>query len=155
MHNTFDFSTEFGIPPDPTYIACHELTHYTHDLQIAGLWGGLDTLFGPLISPQVGLDSWFWEGLATHYESALQPNAGRPRWPIFPGMFAAAFAGGDVGGGDLSELQRLPPPGGNYLVGTMFVDFLARRYGEEPLWRVIEAQASSWTILFMVSSRFD
>ncbi len=153
-YDTFDFATELGIPPDPGYIACHELTHYAHDKQIAGLWGTLDLLFGPLISPQVGLDSWFWEGLATHYESALQPGAGRPRWPIFTGMFAAAYAGHRLGGGDLSELNREPPPGGNYLVGTMFIDFLVRRYGDEPLWRVIEEQASSWSIVLAVNGRF-
>ena len=151
---TFDFATEFGIPPDPGYIGCHELTHYTHEMQIAGLWGAVDRVLGDVASPQAGLDSWFWEGLATHYEAALQPHAGRPGWPIFTGMFAAAYAGHRVGGGDFSEYNRLPPPGGNYLLGTMFVDFLARRYGDDALWRVIEDQASSWTIILAVSSRF-
>ena len=28
---------QLGIPPDPGYVACHELTHYTHEKQIAGL----------------------------------------------------------------------------------------------------------------------
>jgi hypothetical protein len=154
LHNTFDFATELGIPPDPGYIACHELTHYTHEMQIGGLWYAINTLFGAIGTPQGGLDSWFWEGLAVHYEMTLQPNAGRPRWPIFTGMFAAAYAGGRLETGDLSELNREPPPGGNYLVGGMFVDFLARKYGEDALWRVIALQAYSWTIVIGVNDQF-
>jgi len=155
LYDTFDFTTELGVPPDPGYIGCHELTHYTHGKQITGFWYALDLVLGNAATPQAGLDSWFWEGLATHYEAQLQPNAGRPRWPIFTGMFAAAYAGRRVGGGDLSEWNREPPPGGNYLVGTMFIDFLARRYGEGALWRVIEEQAGSWTIVLGINSTFS
>ena len=154
LQATFDFSTELGFPPDPGYVACHELTHDTQQMQIAGIWYAIDLLFGAVTTPQVGLDSWFWEGLAVHYETALQPDAGRPRWPIFTGMFAAAYAGGRLTTSDLSELNREPPPGGNYLVGGMFVDFLARTYGEDALWRVITAQASSTWIALAVNDAF-
>jgi hypothetical protein len=152
--NTLDFATELGLPPDPAHIACHELVHYVQFQQIAGMWGVADLLFGHLISPQVGLDSWFFEGLATHYEAALQPGAGRPRWPIFRGMFHAGYAGEDLGGGDLSELGRRAPPGHNYLVGTYFIAFLAERYGEAALWRLVAEQARSTVILFNVNGRF-
>jgi hypothetical protein len=35
--DTLDFVTEFGLPPDPGMTGCHELTHYVHLRQIAGL----------------------------------------------------------------------------------------------------------------------
>ena len=26
------FQTEMGIPPDPSYIGCHEITHFVHEV---------------------------------------------------------------------------------------------------------------------------
>ncbi|MEZ4364279.1 MAG: hypothetical protein R3B48_29160 [Kofleriaceae bacterium] len=146
--SSLDFTTEFGLPPDPGFIACHELVHYVHGQQITGLWSFLNLIGGDLFTPQVGFDPWFFEGLATHYEASLQPGVGRPRWPVFTGMFAAAYAGKHVSGGDLSEYGRRSPVGHHYLVGTMFIDFLVKRYGEAPLWKTIAAQSSGWTWLF-------
>ena len=37
-HSTLDFTTLFGLPPDPGMIACHELVHYVHAQQTAGFW---------------------------------------------------------------------------------------------------------------------
>mgnify|MGYP003817116825 CR=1 FL=1 len=153
--NTLDFTTEFGLPPDPGYVACHEIVHYVHGKQIAGFWSALNHAFGNLFTPQLGFDSWFFEGLATHYEAALQPGVGRPRWPVFTGMFAAAFASEGFGGGDLSENGRKSHLGHNYLFGTMFVDFLASKYGERPLWVTIGAQARSITGLISADSFKD
>jgi hypothetical protein len=146
-----DFTTEFGLPPDPGFVACHELVHYVHGMQISGLWSALNFLGGDLYSPQNGFDSWFFEGLATHYEARLQPGVGRPTWPLFTGMFAAAYAGEHLNGGDLSDLGRRSPVGHNYLVGTMFVHFLVERYGEAALWKAIGAQSSAW--LGLLSAR--
>ncbi len=153
--NTLDFATEFGLPPDPGYIACHEIVHYVHGKQIAGFWSALDHAFGHLFTPQLGFDSWFFEGLATQYEAALQPGVGRPRWPVFTGMFAAAFASDGFSSGDLSEFGRKAHLGHNYLFGTMFVDYLATRYGERPLWQTIGAQARSITGLISADSFKD
>lgn len=152
--NTVDFATEFGLPPDPASIGCHELTHYVHLKQIAGLWGAVRTVFGDVASPQLGLEGWFVEGLATYYEARMQPGQGRPRWPVFTGMFAAAYAGGAITASDLSELKRAAVVGNHYLVGTMFISFLAERYGDAALWRLIELQARSATIVLSVDGRF-
>ena len=147
--STLDFTTEFGLLPDPGITACHELVHYVHFEQIAGFWRWMDRVFGYLYSPQFGADSWFFEGLATHYEAKLSPGVGRPSWPIFTGMFAAAYAGEHMSGGDLSSFARLSPVGHNYLVGTMFLRFLTERYGEPPVWAAIASQARGLTgILF-------
>ncbi|HEY0193128.1 MAG TPA: hypothetical protein VGC42_18550, partial [Kofleriaceae bacterium] len=49
---TLDFTTEFGLVPDPGYLACHELTHYVHLEQVTGLWKYLDDVLGHVYSPQ-------------------------------------------------------------------------------------------------------
>lgn len=150
-YNSLDFSSEFGLPPDPGYIACHELVHYVQMQQIAGLWSALNWL-GDLYSPQVGFDAWVFEGLATYYEASLQPGAGRPRWPVFTGMFAAAYAGRSVRGGDLAAQGRKAPVGHHYLVGSMFVRFLVETYGERAMWQAIASQAKGWTGLLSATS---
>jgi hypothetical protein len=149
---TLDFATEFGLPPDPGYIACHELTHYVHMEQIGGLWRWLDETFGHLYTPHDFDDPWFLEGLATHYEAALSPGVGRPGWPIFTGMFAAAYAGERIGSGELSELGRTAPVGQHYLVGTMFVRFLTERYGEPAAWAAIADQGAALTGWFFAGT---
>ncbi|MBL4636390.1 MAG: WD40 repeat domain-containing protein [Kofleriaceae bacterium] len=141
--NTLDFTSELGMPPDPSFVGCHEITHYVQLLQAKGLWGWLNKWVGNVMSPQIGLDSWFLEGLATYYESRLQPGAGRMAWPAWRGYFHAAFAQKRINGGDLSTFQRPFHWGNQYLVGSHFVDFLAKRYGEEALWKLIQEQGDS------------
>jgi hypothetical protein len=153
--NTLDFATEFGLPPDPKLVGCHELVHYVHVRQIDGLWRTTTVVFGDVASPQIGFDPWFFEGIATHYEATLQPGVGRPRWPIFTGMFAAAYAGGRAGDGDLSAEIRRSPIGNHYLVGAMFVRFLTERYGERALWIAIGAQATSQLVISGVKGRIE
>lgn len=144
--NTLDFVSELGMPPDPSFIGCHELVHYVQVLQTSGLWGWVNRIFGDVLTPQIGLDSWFLEGLATYYESRLSPGTGRMAWPAWRGVFHAGFAGKRINGGDLSAFQRPYHWGNHYLVGSHFVEFLAQRYGEEALWKLIDIQGDS--ILF-------
>jgi hypothetical protein len=152
---SFDIVTETGLPPDPGYVACHELTHYIHAQQTLRSLGLLDRIFGSVITPQYGLDSWFWEGLATYYEQALSPGTGRPGWPVWEGMFHAAVAGRRVHGGDLNELNRKIHWGNNYLYGSHFIDWLVREYGEYRLWKLIERQGESFFFPFIVNWRFN
>jgi hypothetical protein len=151
---TLDFATAFGLPPDPGAIACHELVHYVHVQQTAGFWAGFNSIFGHIYTPQIGYDAWLFEGLATHYEARLSPGMGRPAWPTFTGMFAAAYAGKEIGGGDLSALGRSAPVGHPYLVGSMFVRYLAETYGERPLWLTLASQARAFTGWFFTGT-FD
>jgi hypothetical protein len=153
-YSTLDaFSLEFGLPPDPAVIGCHELTHYVHFQQIAG-FAWFWNMFGNVYSPQIGLDSWFDEGLAVYYETKLQPGTGRLAWPFWRGAFAAGFAGRRFHGGDLSEFNRDFHAGMHYLSGSQFVRFLADRYGEEKLWRLISVQARSIFFPLFVNIRF-
>jgi len=148
------FSLEFGLPPDPGIIGCHEITHYVHAEQIAGFAWGLNTLFGASYTPQMGLDSWFAEGLAVYYETKLIPGVGRLAWPFWRGAFAAGYAGRRINGGDLHTLQRDFHGGNAYLAGSQFVRFLADRYGEDKLWLLIHKQARSILFPLGVNVRF-
>ncbi len=153
-YNTLDaFSLEFGLPPDPAVIGCHEITHYVHGEQIAG-FAWFWNLFGQVYSPQIGLDPWFHEGLAVYYETKLQPGTGRLAWPFWRGAFAAGFAGRRFSGGDLSSLQRDFHAGSYYLNGSQFVRFLVDRYGEDKLWKLIDVQARSIFFPLFVNIRF-
>ena len=126
--NTTDlFMLEGGLPPDPAVIGCHEITHYVHAQQLAGFAWFWNALSGNVYTPQIGLDSWFAEGLAVYYETKLQPGVGRLSWPFWHGAFAAGLAGRRVNGGDLSGFNRDFFAGNNYLVGSEFISFLAAR----------------------------
>ena len=140
-YNTLDsFSLEFGLPPDPATIGCHEITHYVQFEQVAG-FAWFWNMFGQVYTPQIGLDPWFAEGLAVYYETKLQPGTGRLMWPFWRGAFAAGFAGKRFNGGDLSVFQRDFHAGSYYLAGSQFVRFLADRYGEDKLWKLMHVQA--------------
>jgi hypothetical protein len=154
-YNTLGFFTvEGGLPPDPAFIGCHEVTHYVHFQQIGGFAWFLNLVFGDIYSPQVGLDSWFDEGLAVYSETILQPGAGRLAWPYWNGVFAAGVAGRRINGGDLSEFNRVFDGGNHYLFGSQFVRFLAERYGESQLWKLIDVQGRSIWFTLWVNVRF-
>jgi len=148
-----EFALELGIPPSPAAIACHEITHHVHFLQMAGFAWFINQL-GAVYSPQLGLDRWFDEGLAVYYETKLQPGIGRLAWPFWRATFAAGYAGRRIDGGALSELQRDFHGGNHYLVGSHFVRFLADRYGEDRLWRLIQVQGRSILFPLLVNVRF-
>ncbi len=146
---------EMGMPLDGSTAGCHEMVHYVHETQIAGFWGFIDSVAGDLLTPQMGLEPWFAEGLATFYESRLQPGVGRMSWPAWRGFFHAAYAGGHgLDSGDLNAANRPFHGGSHYLVGSHFIEFLADRYGEDRLWQLVEGQGSSFWFPFGVSLRF-
>lgn len=151
---TIDIGSEIGHPLDPGVTACHELTHYIQGQQLGGFWRGVYAILGPTIEPQAGLDFWFWEGLATYYETVLQPGVGRMAWPLWHGLFVAGVAGRRLNGGDLSHLNRDDRVQNSYLVGSHFIRFLAERYGEEKLWRLIAVQGRSILFPLGVNVRF-
>ena len=153
-YNTLDsFSLEMGLPPDPATIGCHEITHYVQFQQIAG-FAWFWNLFGQVYTPQIGFDAWFMEGLAVYYETKLQPGSGRLAWPYWRGSFAAGFAGKRFHGGDLSVAQRDFYAGSYYLNGSQFVRFLADKYGEDKLWKLIAVQGRSIFFPLWVNLRF-
>jgi len=153
-HATTDVFSLFGLPPDPGFVACHEVVHYVQSLQVAGFPGFLVDVFGDAYTPQIGLDSWFWEGLAVYYETKLQGGGGRLGSRYWDGVFRAGVAGHGIDGGDLSDLHRQTPYGSHYVVGSHFIDWLARKHGPEKLWEVVRNQAGAVLFPFGVNTRF-
>lgn len=153
-HSTTDVFSLFGLPPDPGFVACHEVVHYVQSLQVSGFPGFLVDVFGDAYTPQVGLDSWFWEGLAVYYETKLQGGGGRLGSRYWDGIFRAGVAGHGIDGGDLSDLHRQTPYGSHYVVGSHFIDWLARKHGPEKLWEVVRNQAGAVLFPFGVNTRF-
>ena len=138
-------------------VSCHEATHYVQFQEVDELWYYLNLAFGDLLDPNIFTESYFLEGLATYYEGRLDRNTGRPHSPIWRGLFESgvAYRKGEIYPGDLTSAQReLLPFGGNYLVGMHFIEWLARRYGAEKLWALIDVQGRSWIPVLGVSFRF-
>ena len=138
-------------------VSCHEATHYVQFQEVDELWYYLNLAFGDLLDPNIFTESYFLEGLATYYEGRLERNTGRPHSPIWRGLFESGVAlrQGEIHSGDLSPSQReLLPFGGNYLAGMHFIEWLARRYGAEKLWALIDVQGRSWIPVLGVSFRF-
>ena len=146
---------QFGYTPSVSAVGCHEMVHYVHFTQVHGMFRAVNDFFGPSINPQTGLDLWFFEGLATYYESQLVEGVGRFGSPIWENVFAAGVADTSIDGGRLSELDRSIPFGAHYLVGSHFVAFLVDEYGEEKLWELIDMQGESVFFPFAVSNRFQ
>jgi hypothetical protein len=153
-HATLDFLVDVGMAPDPALFGCHEMVHWVQMMQIGGFWGFIDNTFGDVVTPQAGLDPWFHEGIATFYESRLQPGNGRMLSPFWEGAFHAGVAGRRIDGGDLSFAKRTFAFGNHYLIGSRFIAFLAERYGEDKLWQLVQKQGTSFFFPLWVSLRF-
>ncbi len=139
-------------------IACHEAVHYVHLEQTDGPWGFANDVFGDLISPNLLLESWFIEGLATWLEGSLGHRAGRPHSPVWTNAFLSGVSseGGAVPPARLHpEDRRLLPWGPQYLAGGAFIEWLAETHGEDKLWALIERQGRALLFPFGVSLRFE
>ena len=137
-------------------MACHEAVHFVQMEQITGFWRVVNVVAGDVFSPNSVMESWFLEGLATHLEARLGRRAGRPESPIWQGMFESIVDAeeGDLNAGLLSSQSHAAPFGGADPVGQHFVDFLARKYGEEKLWGLVELQGRLVLSPIALSLRF-
>ncbi|MBA2663314.1 MAG: hypothetical protein H0U74_13585 [Bradymonadaceae bacterium] len=151
---TADLFTQIGMPPSAAFISCHEAVHYVQVTEINGIPWLINTVLGHVYTPQMGLDFWFWEGLATYYESQLNPGIGRMASPFWHQSFASGAAQQRLDGGTMHFANRQIPFGGHYLVGSHFIKFLAERYGQQRLWQVIDRQSRAVLIPFGVNPRF-
>ena len=79
--------TEMGSPLAPDLAGCHEIVHYVHLLQMGGFWNVANAGFGEFLTSQIALEPWFIEGLATYYETKLQPGQGRMALARVAGLF--------------------------------------------------------------------
>lgn len=158
VHVTLELFHLFGLGEvDMGDVACHEAVHYVQLQQADGLWGFLNTVTGGLFQPNSFTESWFLEGLATYYEGRLDKETGRPHSPVWRGWYESVVQarGGELHAGFLSpEHRSLDPFGGNYLTGMHFVEYLAAKYGEKKLWRLVDEQAESIIPPLAVTLRF-
>jgi hypothetical protein len=158
VHVTLELFHLFGLGEvDMGDVACHEAVHYVQLQQADGLWGFLNTVTGGLFQPNSFTESWFLEGLATYYEGRFDKETGRPHSPVWRGWYESVVQarGGELHAGFLSpEHRSLDPFGGNYLTGMHFVEYLAAKYGEKQLWRLVDEQAESLVPPLAVTLRF-
>lgn len=158
VHVTLELFHLFGLGEvDIGDVACHEAVHYVQLQQTDGVWGFLNKLTGGLFQPNSFTESWFLEGLATYYEGRLGKDTGRPHSPVWRAWFESAAQAdqGELDPGYLSpEHRALDPFGGNYLTGMHFVEYLAAKYGEKKLWRLVDEQGESLLPPLAVTLRF-
>ena len=118
-------------------LVTHELAHVFHLDEARRGWRVLRGVFGRAFTfPHVFDGSYLVEGLATFYESRLT-DGGRLRGSQFPEMLRALVL--ETEGPQLDEAESDPgawPPGRHYLLGGLFLEHVADRYGENamPAW---------------------
>lgn len=112
----------------------HELVHIFHLDYAGGVWSPLRSILGrdPRLFPEVFVPGWFVEGLATYIESEHSAG-GRARGSDFDMLIRAAVLDDQLFPVDRASLDPVAWPAGNtrYLYGSLFVDYLAGRYGPE------------------------
>jgi Tol biopolymer transport system component len=115
-------------------LVTHELAHVFHLDGARRGWRVLRGVFGRSVTfPHFFDGSYLIEGLATFYESRLT-EGGRVRGGEFHETLRAALL--ETKGPKLDEAESDPgawPPGRHYVYGSLFLDHLADRYGENTL----------------------
>ena len=136
-------------------VIVHELVHTFH-LDMTGFVGkAIRTVFGRVpgtwpIFPSGSTPTWFLEGLATYFESALT-GAGRVKgtWQEMVLRTAALEGGLDR----LDQVSGDSPvwPAGNraYVYGARYIDHVVATYGEEALGDFARSVAGLWAPYFL------
>jgi hypothetical protein len=119
-------------------LVTHELAHVFHLDEARRGWRVLRGMFGrsEVTFPHVFDGSYLIEGLATYYESSLT-DGGRVRGARFPEILRARLL--ETPGPQLDEAESDPgawPVDRHYVLGSLFLDHLANRYGSDttPTW---------------------
>lgn len=130
-------------------VVIHELAHIFHLDVAGGVGNALRAVFGRLPAPwpffpAVGTPGWSIEGLATGVESALT-GFGRVHGSYQEMVVRTAALQDRID--DIHRLGAVSPlwPGGTriYIYGSLFMDFLARRYGPDATARIVRGTAGS------------
>ncbi|HEX5724408.1 MAG TPA: hypothetical protein VFX98_03030, partial [Longimicrobiaceae bacterium] len=115
-------------------VGTHELVHVYHLDHARGVLRNLREVLGraPITFPNLLAPGWTTEGLATYLESRLTP-AGRVRGTLHDMVLRTAVLEGELFTLDRATGFPTTWPAGNtqYVYGSLFMDFLARRYGHE------------------------
>ncbi|HET6345704.1 MAG TPA: hypothetical protein VFH51_12280, partial [Myxococcota bacterium] len=137
-------------------VSCHEAVHYAVLGAQTGFWSGVNAVLGAGLPPAAFLPVWLHEGMATYYEGRLGKVTGRMASPLWRGRFAAGARGG-LAFGHLhpGHRQVIAAGGGQYVVGSHFVSYLAETYGEAKLWELVSRQSRAVFAPVAVSERFE
>lgn len=128
-------------------VITHELAHIFHLDETRGLGSVVRRLFGRypapwLFFPGLATPSWVQEGLATYYESALT-RSGRLRGTYLKMVLRTAILEGRFESVDQASGRSPVWPDGDraYAYGTLFLDYLLERYGEDRVAAFVHAVA--------------
>lgn len=131
-------------------VVTHELAHIFHLDATGRLGGALRRIFGraPLswpYFPGIEVPGWMVEGLATYIESRLT-GAGRVHGSYHEMVIRTAVLEGGFDSIDQVTNPSATWPAGmrSYIYGSLFLDYLSRRYGPEVQRRLVETAAGSW-----------
>ncbi len=132
-----DFSTLGDYDDWLSELVTHEHTHILHLDQAGGIPAIINAIFGKVYAPNHILPRWFLEGFAVFQESR-RTSAGRLRSTLFD-MYLRMDALEDR----LLRIDQISSgiddwPHGNvwYLYGSRFIEYIARRHGDQALTRM-------------------
>ena len=140
------FESALRFTDDPAQlVVTHELTHIFHLDRVRGIWRPAQAVFGrnPFTFPNLFSPSWLTEGLAVYYESLLTGSGrlvGREHEMIarsatidhvFPRPDQVSLAS-----------PRFPYGYSVYAYGSLFIDHLARTYGDSAIRRFVESSSA-------------
>src|SRR5882672_1724195 len=112
-------------------VILHEYTHIVHLDKVAGAPGVLRKVFGRIVwtFPNLLQPNWPLEGLAVFNESRAGDGIGRLHSPLFEAQLRDERKRGFMRLAEINAGGRRAPLNRDYLYGSYFFDFLARRYG--------------------------
>ncbi|MCK6545496.1 BamA/TamA family outer membrane protein [Myxococcota bacterium] len=112
----------------------HELTHIVHLDAIGGVPRAVNDVLGKTLSPNQVQPRWFIEGIAVYAESRLT-SGGRVRSAYVDLLVRAQLLADRFFTIDeiTTETRRFPGGSVAWELGGRFLDFIARRHGEEAL----------------------
>jgi hypothetical protein len=123
----------------------HEFTHTAHLDKVRGVPGVLQKIFGrePLFFPNIFAPSWTIEGLAVYAESEPAAGRGRLHGPAFEAWLRAESKAGFLSLREINADGRALPISKSYLYGAYFYEYLARQYGPEAIYKVVDGYSGN------------
>jgi hypothetical protein len=139
-------------------VVSHELSHVHHLDYASPTIRALRTVLGrsPLLFPNASVPQWTTEGLATYLESRLT-GAGRVHGSFHEMVLRTAILEDRFFSIDRVTGRPTTWPSGNsaYVYGSMFEDYLSRRYGPERAGAFVREVGGRWIPYFIDSAARD